>query len=201
MGLHPDNLGPDAQLCFPFDTVAFPHAVAARGELMPPRLRGKWALGITPRNFTWVLKDKLAICERPGGYGENHRRVRRQEEIIWIRENGFGCLISIIPAPHNLHNYEELGVNYRHRPFTGEDLPHWLKSFYTELRTLLDAGVKVIVHNEEVGDRLIGIMGGYIRWSGLVEDSSQAIMITERIAERQLDPFAREVILMAHTLR
>ena len=49
---------------------------------MPPKLRGKWALGITPRNFTWVIKDRLAICERPGGYGENHRRVRRQEEII-----------------------------------------------------------------------------------------------------------------------
>ncbi len=55
---------------------------------MPPRLRGKWALGITPRNFTWIMKDKLAICERPGGYGDNHRRVRRQEEIIWLRENG-----------------------------------------------------------------------------------------------------------------
>ena len=75
---------------------------------MPPRLRGKWALGITPRNFTWFMKDKLAVCERPGGYGDNHRRVRRQEEIIWLRENGFGCLISIIPAPHNLHNYDEL---------------------------------------------------------------------------------------------
>ncbi|MEY3744943.1 MAG: hypothetical protein RLZ48_621, partial [Actinomycetota bacterium] len=22
---------------------------------MPPKLRGKWALGITPRNFTWVI--------------------------------------------------------------------------------------------------------------------------------------------------
>mgnify|MGYP006157374857 CR=1 FL=1 len=41
---------------------------------MPPKLRGKWALGITPRNFTWVIKDCLAICERPGGYGDNHRR-------------------------------------------------------------------------------------------------------------------------------
>jgi len=68
---------------------------------MPPRLRGKWALGITPRNFTWIMKDKLAVCERPGGYGDNHRRVRRQEEIIWLRENGFGCLISIIPAPRH----------------------------------------------------------------------------------------------------
>ena len=75
----------------------------------------------------------------------------------------------------------------------------WLKAFYLELNELLDAGTKVIVHNEEVGDRLIGIMGGYIRWSGLVDDDSQAITITERIAGRQLDPFAREVILMAHT--
>ena len=168
---------------------------------MPPRLRGKWALGITPRNFTWIMKDKLAVCERPGGYGDNHRRVRRQEEIIWIREQGFAPVVSIIAAPHNLHNYEELGVNYRHRPFTGDDLAVWLKSFYVELRTLLDAGTKVIVHNEEVGDRIIGIMGGYIRWSGLVKDATQAIAITERIAQRQLDPFAREMILMAADLK
>ena len=59
----------------------------------------------------------LAVCERPGGYGANHRRVRRQEEIIWIREQGFTCVISLIPSPHNLHNYEELGVAYRHLPF------------------------------------------------------------------------------------
>ena len=28
---------------------------------MPPRLRGKWALGITPRNFTWILKDNVGL--------------------------------------------------------------------------------------------------------------------------------------------
>ena len=28
---------------------------------MPPKLRGKWAQGIQPRSFTWILKDKLAI--------------------------------------------------------------------------------------------------------------------------------------------
>ena len=39
------------------------------------------------------------------------------------------------------------------------------------------------------------MMGGYIRWSGLVTDGNQAIGITERIAARQLDPFARELIL------
>ena len=169
---------------------------------MPPRLRGKWALGITPRNFTWIIKDKLAVCERPGGYGENHRRVRRQEEIIWLRENGFGCVISIIPAPHNLHNYDELGLHYLHRPFTGiGDSGVWLKSFYTELNGLLEGSTKVIIHNDNVDDRLMGILGGYIRWSGLVDNPSQAITITERIAQRQLDPFARELILGVHELR
>jgi hypothetical protein len=169
---------------------------------VPPKLRGKWALGITPRNFTWIIKDRLAVCERPGGYGPNHRRVRRQEEIIWIRENGFGCLISIIPAPHNLHNYDELGLTYRHRPYGGDgDLDTWLTAFYTELRDLLAQHVKVVVHGEEVGDRIMGLMGGYIRWAGLVEDESQAITITERIAGRQLDPAARSLIMRAIDLR
>ena len=169
---------------------------------MPPRLRGKWALGITPRNFTWIMKDKLAICERPGGYGDNHRRVRRQEEIIWLRENGFGCLVSIIPAPHNLHNYDELGLPYRHRPFTGvDDLGCGCAASTPSSTTCSRAAPRSSSTTRPVDDRLVGIMGGYIRWSGLVDDPSQAITVTERIAGRQLDPFAREVILMVHELR
>ena len=66
---------------------------------------------------------------------------------------------------------------------------------------MLESGTKVIVHNENVDDRLVGIMGGYIRWAGLVEEPSQAITVIERIAARQLDPFGREVILMVHELR
>ena len=168
---------------------------------MPPKLRGKWALGITPRNFTWILKDKLAICERPGGYGDNHRRVRRQEEIIWIRENGFDCAISIIQAPHNLHNYDELNLPYRHRPFRADDRNRWLKAFYTELDDLLRNGNKLLVHGEELGDRLVGIMGGYIRFAGLVDDDTKAIEVTERLTGRQLDPWARDVIMVAASLR
>ena len=110
-----------------------------------PGMKGKWAQGIQPRNFSWVVKDKLAVCERPGGYGVNHRRVRRQEEIIWIREQGFTCVISLIPSPHNLHNYDELGLPYLHRPFTGtDDLGQWLRTFYVELNGLLEASTKVV---------------------------------------------------------
>ena len=88
-----------------------------------PGMKGKWAQGIQPRNFAWVIQDRLAVCERPGGYAANHRRVRRQEEIIWIREQGFTCVVSLIPSPHNLHNYAELGVKWRHRPFGVHEEP------------------------------------------------------------------------------
>ena len=178
-----------------------PRSVDRTHAAMPPKLRGKWALGITPRHFTWILKDKLAICERPGGYGDSHRRVRRQEEIIWIRENGFNYVISIIQAPHNLHNYDELTMPYRHRPFKADDLEPWLRSFYREIDDLMKAGAKLIVHGEELGDRLVGIMGGYIRWADLVADDTKAIAVTERLTGRQLDPFARNIVMMATSLR
>ena len=62
---------------------------------------------------------------------------------------------------------------------------------YREIHELLRTGTKVIVHGEEVGDRIVGVMGGYIRWAGLIDDDTQAITVTERLAGRQLDPFAR----------
>ena len=163
-------------------------------------MKGKWAQGITFRNFVWVLKDRLAVCERPGGYGANHRRVRRQEEIIWIREQGFTHVVSLIAAAHNLHNYDELNMPYRHRPFKADDLEAWLRSFYRELDELLRNNAKVLVHGEELGDRIVGIMGGYIRWAGLVDDDTKAITVTERLTGRQLDPFARNVVMIAPTL-
>ncbi|MGH9207833.1 MAG: hypothetical protein ACRD1G_14970, partial [Acidimicrobiales bacterium] len=62
-------------------------------------MRGKWAAGISPRNFSWILPDQLAVSERPGGYARNHRRVRRQEEIFWLRGNGFNRIVSLLPSP------------------------------------------------------------------------------------------------------
>jgi hypothetical protein len=168
---------------------------------MASRMKGKWAQGIQPRNFAWIIKDHLAICERPGGYGVNHRRVRRQEEIIWIREQGFGLVISLIPSPHNLHNYDELGLPYLHRPFSSSDEPREFQAaMYQELRRLLSGGTKVLVHSEEVGDRVAGLMGGYIRWAGLVPEGPHAISIIERITGRQLDPFGRSLIAVAAEL-
>jgi hypothetical protein len=165
-------------------------------------MKGKWAQGITPRNFVWVLKDKLAICERPGGYGANHRRVRRQEEIIWIREQGFSRVISLIAGEHNLKNYDELGVSWLHRPQKPTDDPVIFQhKLYLELEALLARGEKLVMHQEEVGDRVCGLVAGYLLWARLVPYGPQAISVTERLTGRQLGPHGRELVATAQQLR
>ena len=161
-------------------------------------MKGKWAAGIVPRNFAWVIKDQLAVCERLGGYGANHRKVRRQEEIIWVREQGFTRIISLLASPHNLHAYEELGVEYKHFPFGKHDEPAAvLEPFWQDLRRQLAAGDKVIVHHDELGDRLEGAVAGYLVYAGLVPEQPRAVAIVEHVLQRQMGPEARELVALA----
>ena len=163
--------------------------------------KGKWARGITPRNFSWIVKDQLAVCERPGGYGQNHRRVRRQEEIIWIREQGFGKVVSLISSPANLHNYDELGVEWVHRPFSAADEPaEFAAALYPELRELIASDGPILVHQEELGDRISGLMAGYLLWAGLLPSGPQAISVVERIVDRQMGPLGRELVALSAEL-
>ena len=158
-------------------------------------MRGKWAAGIAPRNFTWIIKGKLAVSERPGGYARNHRRVRRQEEIIWLREQGFSRVISLLGSTHNLHAYDELGVRWSHVPFSAtDDARAVLPSFYEDLRGWLGEGEKVLVHQEDLGDRLMGVMAGFLLNTGMIADAPQAIAVVERIVQRQMGPPGRELV-------
>ena len=40
----------------------------ASGSMSTAGLRGRWAQGLQPRYFTWVIKDRLGAGERPGGF-------------------------------------------------------------------------------------------------------------------------------------
>ena len=164
-------------------------------------MKGKWAEGIEPRNFVWVIKDSLAICERPGGYGEHHRRVRRQEEIIWVRQHDFDLLYSLIAGSHNLHNYQELGMPFRHRPWPAHDhLAEFMKALFVEIRSAISAGQKVLLHKESVGERLCGLMAAYLLWAGLVPTGPQVTAIAERIFQQRLGPHGRELVEIAMSM-
>lgn len=164
-------------------------------------MKGKWAQGIVPRNFTWVIKDRLAISERPGGYGPSHRRVRRQEEIIWIRHQGFTSIVSLLASPHNLHAYEELEMAFEHIPFGINDEPRTvLSALYPVLRQQLAAGGRILVHQDEVADRLHGAVAGYLVYARLVPETTRAIAMSEQLLSRQLGPPGRELVTLAGVL-
>ena len=164
-------------------------------------MRGKWAAGIPPRNFTWIIKDRLAVSERPGGYARNHRRVRRQEEIIWLREQGLTRVVSLLVSPHNLHAYDEMGMTWSHQPLGPQsDARTALAKLYEDLRSWLEAGEKILVHEEELGDRVMGVVGGYLLWAGLLESGPQAITVLERLVQRQMGPLGRELVALAPAL-
>jgi hypothetical protein len=159
-------------------------------------VRGKWAQGIEPRHFRWIIKDRLAVCERPGGYGDSHRRVRRQEEIIWLRQNEFDRVISLISSSHNLHNYAELDMPFRHVPFAGpQDGPEVLLAVLATIRDHLMTE-RIIVHREELGERIAGLVATYLLWMDLVPSGPDAITVTEQLLERELGPIARELVAM-----
>ena len=164
-------------------------------------MRGKWAEGIMTRNLIWIVKDRLAVCERPGGYGPQHRKVRRIEELIWIRRNDFKRVISIIPAAHNLHNYEEFDIDYVHRPIAiGDHLHEVLGILYVDLNKLIAHGERLLMHHEDVGDDIGGTMAGYLVWNGFVDTPHKAITVIERMINRVIGSHGREIVSAAMAL-
>ena len=113
-------------------------------------LRGRWAQGLRPRYFTWIIQDRLSFGERPGGFARNHRKVRRQEELIWLSVNGFTHIVSLLDSPHNLHAYEEAGLSYIHVPLGPHDelAPRLLSIYETLAKLLDDPEEKLYMHHE-----------------------------------------------------
>jgi hypothetical protein len=159
-------------------------------------MRGRWAQGLEPRYFTWVITGRLAISERPGGFARNHRKVRRQEELLWLAGHGFTHVLSLLDSPHNLHAYEEAGLAYEHVPLGRHDeLPDRLREVYTTLaRWLDDPSEKILMHHEEFGDRLLGVVAGFLLYAGLVQEGPHAIVVLEKLTGRQLGSVGREIV-------
>ena len=158
-------------------------------------MKNRWAQGIEPRYFTWVLKNQLAVSERPGGYSRNHRRVRRQEEILWLRHANFTRIVSLLPSEHNLAAYEELAVPSSHLPFSGDDDPRLvLPPILTSLKKWLDDGDRILLHREELGDELMGVVSAYLLYTNRLTTTSQAITAVEHLLHRQMGPAGRRLV-------
>jgi len=161
-------------------------------------VKGRWAAGIVPRNFSWIVMERLAVSERPGGYAPHHRKVRRQEEILWLSAQRFTRVVSLLPSAHNLHSYEELGIKASHFSLSGSaDGREVLSELYPALLGWLRHGERVLIHQEELGERIAGVIAGFLCWSGLLPEPPQAISIVEQLLRRQMGATGREIVAIS----
>ncbi len=161
-------------------------------------MRGRWAAGIVPRNFAWIIQDRLAVSERPGGYAPHHRKVRRQEEILWLKTHGFTRVVSLLASGHNLHAYDELGVACSHFPLPAHaDVRAELLGLYPELYRWLREGEQLLVHQDELSDRLAGVVAGFLCWAGLLPEPPRAITAVEQLLRRQMGAAGRSIVALA----
>ena len=151
--------------------------------------------GLEPRGFRWVIAGRLAISERVGGYGFQHRRVRREEEIIWLTAQGINTVVSLMPGNQNQAAYEGATLGFHHYPIEDDLAPAYVDKVFAVLDdAMAPDGASVLVHRELIGDLLVGLMGGYLVHSGLVKDPIVATSIIQEISGRPLGPEGRSLI-------
>lgn len=161
----------------------------ARGKSKFPGLQG-----LKPRHFAWIIKGQLAASERPGGSSKRHRRVRRDEELIWIAESEITHILSLLPQTHNIKAYSDFGIPATNIPVpTFEDLRPKLPQIYDFIDQSRARGEALLIHMDEFSDVLAGLLAGYLLHAGLCERIHQATAIVERIIRRPLGPDAKTV--------
>ncbi len=151
--------------------------------------------GLEPRGFKWVIAGRLAVSERIGGHGFQHRRVRREEEIIWLAANGVNTVVSLLPGNQNQAAYELAGFDYFNHAIVADlDLGQIGEVFAVLEKALVRPEAVALVHRDIIDDTVVGILGGYLVHAGLIEDPILATSIIQEITGRALGPEGRRLI-------
>jgi hypothetical protein len=75
-----------------------------------------------------------------------------------------------------------------------------LGDLYRELHARLTNGERVLVHQEELGDRVTGVLAGYLLWSDRLPSGPQAITVLEHMTGHPMGPSGRELVSFAGEL-
>jgi len=66
---------------------------------------------------------------------------------------------------------------------------------YNAISKLLDdPAERIYVHNEEFGDKVLGVLAGYLLHAGLVEHGPHAVSVVEKLTSRSLGAEGREIV-------
>jgi hypothetical protein len=151
--------------------------------------------GLEPRGFKWVIAGRLAVSERIGGYGFQHRRVRREEEIIWLTEQGVNVVLSFLPGGQNQAAYSDAGFRFFTYPIEEMLEDEDVADIFGLMDDALEPrGASLLVHRDLIDDTVVGLLGGYLVHAGLIEDPIVATSVIQEIAGRAIGPEGRRLI-------
>ena len=151
--------------------------------------------GLKPIDFNLIIEGKLAVSECIGGAVLTPRKIRREEEIQWIKSQGINAIFSLLDSDFNLKNYQEVGFRTYHYPLTDDVPMESLNIIFEAIKeALLDKERKLLIHREYLDEEVPGILAGYLIYSKLLDDPILARTILEKILEKPLSPKAIALI-------
>lgn len=154
-------------------------------------------VGLEPRSFIWVIARRLAVSERIGGYGFQHRRVRREEEIAWLKSQGINAVLSLLEGNQNLAAYEKAGLIASNEPLPELTVDGVRRVLKAMSRALSKPDRVLLVHRDVIDDTLAGVLAAYLVHSGRIEEPIMATALIQEILRRPLGPEARAIIPLA----
>ena len=123
------------------------------------------------------------------------RKIRREEEIQWLKGQGINSIFSLLDSDFNLTSYQEVGFRTYHFPINEEIQDNALDTIFSAIKEALDdPEIRLLIHNEYLDEQIPGILAGYLIYSGLLDDSVLARTIMEEFLGKPLSPQAIALI-------
>ena len=155
----------------------------------------KKSTGLEPRGFRWVIKDRLAVSERVGGYGFQHRKVRREEELTWLTDQGINSIVNLLGPAQSSQPYDTAGFAFASSDVPADVEPEDAVAVFELLsEALAPPGAVVLVHRDTIDDTLAGLLAGYLMYSAMLDDPIVATDVVQRILSRAIGPEGRRLI-------
>jgi hypothetical protein len=69
-----------------------------------------------------------------------------------------------------------------------------LADCYRDIDESLAAGLRILVHQDELGDRVMGVVAGYLVWSGRIVSLPQSVALVEHVVGHAMGEPGRELL-------
>ena len=130
----------------------------------------------TPRFHAWIVPDRVAVAERPGGGGRSHRRARREAEVAWWWDQGVRAIASGMPTRHGLTDYGLAGFAIRWSPLTAPEHAAQEVPQLVAAALELAESAPVMVHVNYANEWLAGVDAALRLALGLAADARDALL-------------------------